>query len=239
MAQELEGSGLHIFVSLKNGHPHVMSHSLPHLTLTTSTRSLSPISSTSPIFPTVSPHKQDLWYSTHNLPCGVPRQSGGTTQIPSLTSYEPKSVETQAIETEAIEPEWMHLEKLVQRRPTSSHRCIPIMTQRKALQTRILKMENYEKCWLHHRICKVEKACESFRMPIEPGKSAAMIQERGASAKRTQADHSRRESLTSSSSQEPRATENPAAMFSSGTGKSIQEFYVHVCGSVKSGKISS
>ena len=39
-------------------HPRVMSPSLPHLTLTTSTSSLSPISSTSPIFPTVSPaHK--------------------------------------------------------------------------------------------------------------------------------------------------------------------------------------
>ena len=44
-----------------------------------------------------------------------------------------------------------------------------------------------------------------------------MIQERGASAKRTQADHSRRESLTSSSSQEPRASGKPAAMFSLGS----------------------
>ena len=43
-----------------------------------------------------------------------------------------------------------------------------------------------------------------------------MIQERGASAKRAQADHSRRKSLTSSSSQEPRAMEKLAAMFSSG-----------------------
>ena len=58
--------------------------------------------------------------------------------------------------------------------------------------------------------------CTSSRMPTAPGKPAAMIQERGASAKRTQADHSRRESLTSSSSQEPRATGKPAAMFSSG-----------------------
>ena len=47
-------------------------------------------------------------------------------------------------------------------------------------------------------------------------KLAAVIQERGASARRTQADHSRRESLTSSSSQEPRAMEKPGAMFSSG-----------------------
>ena len=39
------------------------------------------------------------------LPCDVPRRIGGSTQIPSITSYEPKSVETKAIEMEAIEPE--------------------------------------------------------------------------------------------------------------------------------------
>ena len=39
------------------------------------------------------------------IPCDVPRQSGGSTQIPPLTSYEPKSVEIKAIETKAIEPE--------------------------------------------------------------------------------------------------------------------------------------
>ena len=51
---------------------------------------------------------------------------------------------------------WLNLEKFVPRCPTSSHRCIPIMTQRKALQTRILKMENYEKCWCHHCTCRIE-----------------------------------------------------------------------------------
>ena len=39
------------------------------------------------------------------LPCDVPRQSGGPTQVPSLTGYEPKSVEFKHIGTEAIEPE--------------------------------------------------------------------------------------------------------------------------------------
>ena len=38
---KLERSGLHIFVSYNNCHPSVMSHSMPHLTLTTSTNSLS------------------------------------------------------------------------------------------------------------------------------------------------------------------------------------------------------
>ena len=45
--------------------------------------------------------------------------------------------------------------------------------------------------------------CETPRMPIAPRKPAALLQERGASAKRTLAD--RRKSLMSSSSQEPRA----------------------------------
>ena len=31
-------------------------------------------------------HTQDLWYTIHTYPVEVPRQSGGSTQIPSLTS---------------------------------------------------------------------------------------------------------------------------------------------------------
>ena len=33
------------------------------------------------------------------IPCDVPWQSGGSTQIPSLTGYEPRSVEINAIDT--------------------------------------------------------------------------------------------------------------------------------------------
>ena len=88
-----------------NCHPRVMSHSLPHLALTTSTSSLSPISSTSPLYPTVSPsHTRPMALDPY-LPCDVPRQSGGSTQISSLTGYEGKSVEIKVIETEVIEPE--------------------------------------------------------------------------------------------------------------------------------------
>ena len=73
---------------LNNCHPRVMSRSLPHLTLTTSTSSLSPISSTSPTFPTVSPlHTGPMIPDTY-VPCDVPRQSVGSTQIPSLTGYD-------------------------------------------------------------------------------------------------------------------------------------------------------
>ena len=67
--------------------------------------------------------------------------------------------------------------------------------------------------------------CKSSRTPTAWDKFAAMIQERGVSAKRTQPDHSRRESMMSSPSQEPRADGKPDAMFSSGTGKPTQEFY--------------
>ena len=71
---------------------------------------------------------------------------------------------------------WMNLEKWVQRRPTSGHRCIPIITLRRALQTRILLMANFEKCWLHHCISKVEKTVNSLEcLPIAPEKLAAMF----------------------------------------------------------------
>ena len=100
---------------------------------------------------------------------------------------------------------WMNLEKSVPRCPTSSHRCIPIVTQRRALQTRILKMENYEKCCLHHRFCKL---LHCYR--------------RGARAKRTQAGL--RKSLMSGSSQEPRAPGKPAAMFSLGSEERWNQF---------------
>ena len=56
----------------------------------------------------------------------------------------------------------------------------------------------------------------SSHKPTASGKSEAKImQKRGASAQRTQADHSRRESLKSNSSQEPRASGKPDAVFSS------------------------
>ena len=57
---------------------------------------------------------------------------------------------------------------------------------------------------------------EFSRMPIATVKPAAQLPERGASAKRPQADQSRRVSLISSSSQEPSAPEKLAAMSSSG-----------------------
>ena len=57
--------------------------------------------------------------------------------------------------------------------------------------------------------------CKSSRFPTAPVKPAALLQERGASAKRTQADF--REIMMSSSSQQPRAYGKPDALSSSGS----------------------
>ena len=63
----------HLCVLENNCHPRAMSRPLPHLTLTTRTSSLSPMSSTSPISPTVSPlhtsptpHKEELKLVRHS-----------------------------------------------------------------------------------------------------------------------------------------------------------------------------
>ena len=66
--------------------------------------------------------------------------------------------------------------------------------------------------------------CKTSRIPMAPEKPAAMVQERGASAKRTQSDHSRRESLMSNSSQEPRASGKPDAVFSSKSDEPGNQF---------------
>ena len=53
---------------------------------------------------------------------------------------------------------------------------------------------------------------------------AKMMQKIGASAQRTQADHSRRESLKSNSSQEPRGSGKPDALFSSRSDEPGNQF---------------
>ena len=76
-----------------NCRPRVMSHSLPHLTLTTSTSSLSPISSTSHICPTVSPSHTSPMILNPYILCDVPRQSARSTQIPKRSSLNTSSLE--------------------------------------------------------------------------------------------------------------------------------------------------
>ena len=107
--------------------------------------------------------------------------------------------------------------------------------QLKALQTRILKMENYEKCWLHRcmhmgeeKIMVLLKKTHSFRET----RSKNNTEEKEQVHNRAQADHSRRESLKSNSSHEPRASGKPDALFSSRSDepvKSVRKFYVPLC----------
>ena len=97
---KLERSGLHIFVSLKqlSSKCHVSFLAAPD---TDHKHKFSP---TSPIFPTISPtHTRPLVHDPY-LPCEFPRQSSGSTQIRSLTGYEPHLIETGAIEPEDLEP---------------------------------------------------------------------------------------------------------------------------------------
>ena len=82
-------------------------------------------------------------------------------------------------------------------------------------------MENYEKCWL-------TAVCIWARRKLWLFSKTHCLREkkRGASAKRTQADHSRREreSLKSNSSQEPRASGKPNALFSSRSDEPGNQF---------------
>ena len=57
------------------------------------------------MFPTVSPLHTSPVILDPCIPCDVPQQSGGSTEIPSLTGDEPNSFENKAFDTEAIEPE--------------------------------------------------------------------------------------------------------------------------------------
>ena len=93
------------------------------------------------------------------------------------------------------------------------------MTQRRALQTRILKMENYENAGFSPLYMQIGESCESSRIPIAQEKPAALLQERGASAKRTQADFRKRLDVNFVST-EPSAPGKPAALFSFGSESS-------------------
>ena len=108
------------------------------------------------------------------------------------------------------------------RSPKSNRRCIPMMTQRKAIADSDLEDGEYAG---FTAVFTGARDHESSRKPTDPGKPVAVIvQKRRASAQRTQADHSKRESLMSSSSQEPRAYGKPDAMFSSRSNERGNQF---------------
>ena len=120
------------------------------------------------------------------------------------------------ITTEIQSPKiWMNLEKLVSRCPTSSQRSD--YDSAESIADSDLEDGELRKMLASPlKIREREENSDSSRRPTASGKpEAVIIQKRGASAQRTQADHSRRESLMSSSSQEPRASGKPDVMFSS------------------------
>ena len=272
VAQELQGSRLHIFVSLKqlSSTCHVSSHALPD-TDYKHTFSLTHFIHFSYLNDGLTfAHKLDDPRPTCTLRCSTAEWRINTNPIShrlwaqvgwdrslwqrSKRAWRPRaqknwawqetwdrsvSITGKTCEKLHYWRVWTNLEKLVERCPTSSRRCIPIMTQWSALQTRILKMENYKNMIASPLKMQSRADCESSRMPIALGKPAALLQERGASAKRTQADLGK--SLMSSSSQEPSARGKPAALFSikkRRTRKTIQEFCLQKRWSVKFGKIS-
>ena len=103
MAQELQSSGLHIFVSLKQlpSACHVSLLAAPD-TDHQHKFSLTHCIHFSYLSDTFAHKPRD---SRPLYTCDVPRQSGGSTEIPSLTGDEPNSFENNAFDTEAIEPE--------------------------------------------------------------------------------------------------------------------------------------
>ena len=137
-------------------------------------------------------HSPDLWVLDPYTPCDDPRQSGGSTQIPSLTGYEPKVIEPNDLEPRRIEldrnlgtdlhqtqerilgDDYQNLSQKIRKRlenfmstcPTSNQEYTPFTIQLKALQTRILKMENYEECW-SPLYAQSREDCESSRIQVQ------------------------------------------------------------------------
>ena len=129
----------------------------------------------------------NIWDQMNPSHCDDLRQSGGFMQTVTPAGYEPKVRETSVIESQAISPEDLESTRIELDRNfgtdpyqiherfvrsmclTSSRRCIPNTIQRKALQTRTLKMEHYEKCRLHHCICRIEKTMNPLESQLHGG----------------------------------------------------------------------
>ena len=165
----MRGSSSRICVPKTFCHPRVMSRSLPHLTLTTSTSSLS---LTSPILQSSSSTHPSLLSHDPWIHSDDSRRSCGSSDLPQVTSPKESSstgnleVEHQDHTRDRIMGDdyhspieiWMNLEKWVLSRcPTTSHWYTQLTIQQKALLTRTSKTNNYVKCWLHRCIFRSEK----------------------------------------------------------------------------------
>ena len=184
------------------------------------------------------------------LPCDVPRQSGGSTQIPIITSYEPKVIETKVIETNVIESEAIEPEDLKPRKIELDRN---LGTDPYQIKENFLR-DNYqnpiaedvegfgkvgaEKSYVWTQMHSDYDSAESIAdSDLEDGAlrqmltSPLFVQESTAPVKpaamiqerRVSAKRTqadRRESLMWNSSHETRAPGKPAAMFSSGIKES-------------------
>ena len=77
-----------------------MSHTLPHLTLTTSTSCLSPISSTSPTSLTVSLSQTSPVTLNPHIPCDGPRQSGGCSLTEDMNEFGKVGADTSHLQSQ-------------------------------------------------------------------------------------------------------------------------------------------
>ena len=170
-------------------------------------------------------------------------------QVMSPTRFEFKDIETEAIEPEDLEPRRIELDRNLGTDPYQIQERFMRNSFTQAIDEfgKVGAETSYFQSQMHSDYDSAESVadsdledgeqrkmlasplymqsredCESSRVPIAPGKPAALLQERGASANRTQANL--REGLMSSSSQEPSAPVKPAALFSLGSEEPGSQF---------------
>ena len=208
-----------------------MSRSLPHLTLTTSTSSLSP---TSPILQSSSSEHPSLLSHDPHIHCDDSRRGCGSSDLQSRKSYEPRRIELDRnLEVE-------HQDQTRDRIMGDDYQSA-ITEDMDEFGKIGVKSFSYNQSLIHSDNDIAEGIADSeledgqlrkmlasplyiqeregdfvlLEKPRVSGKPDAMVvQKREASAQQTQADRSRRESLMSSSSREPKVSGKPDAMFS-------------------------
>ena len=227
-----------------------MSH-LPLSTSTTTLSSSSPVFPPTSQTPTIHLEHNEHSGPDARSHCDDLRQSGSFTQTATPTGYEPKIIETEegseAVPKD-IEPKRIELDRNLWTvpyqikegfmgenyqntftedvgRPNSNQ-----MSEKSCIQSQMRSdydsAESIADSDLEDGELRKMLTLPLYRQESNaPGKPAAIPQERGVSAKRTQAD--RREGLMSNPSQETRASRKPVAMFSPecGTREPNQEFY--------------
>ena len=268
--RRLEGSGLHIFVSLKQWSStcHVSFLAAPdadhkHKFSLTHSRLLLPYLSDSLTYT----HK--IYGSRPMFTPAMFHGSGGSTQIPSLTGYEPKSVEIKAIDTEAIEPEGLEPRRIELGRTLGTD---PYQRQERFMRSPITEdVDEFGKVgaetsylesqmhsdhdsaqsiadsdlwrWrLHHCMDKIERTVRHLEYQLHRRNLLAMITGEKSKCKTYSCWSLEKRELDVKFISRTESVWETRCNFSikdHGTGKSTQEFFFQKRWSVKSGKISS